>query len=607
MQFATITLIVEILFYLALCAGVVAQLRGAYKWHDRFQAPVVVLNIFFILFVMFPTFRAVVFNPNSGGLSEVPTLVTAIHGALGTIAQGLAIYCLLSGFKILPRKIGVLRYWMWATFVAWTATVLFGVGIYFVYYMGNSDGTGTGTEGALIAEHDETVIEVVPATSDTPVGGEELVEEHAEVVAEVPPAETEAPVDTAAPTEELITEHAEEIIEIEPEVEPAATDEIVNPVVEPTEVLVDEHGEIIIDAPSETSGSAASGPMVDDGDTEMDDLISEHAEVVINVTEPQYTGELGVVNWQQLNPTNAGPGPRYEHAMEYNPATNQIFLFGGRDGSQIYNDIWAFNMDTFTWRRLAANSPTAPQARYSTVMIIDESGQNLYVSTGHSQGGQNFNDVWHLNLATETWEDVTPAGGPMPEARYGSPGGNLSDDLVVTHGFGTTRYDDTWRFDTATDQWQNITPPGQLPLRRCLFAATAALGNSLVIHGGCATPFGDCFLDDAWVLNTDTNTWREITSDVKPVGRQYHTLVPAISSQGDFRAILFGGQDASQSARNDAWILDVASGNWVLVGPQGAPPARYNHGAVWIRGYGMIIYGGRNDSGALGDMWWGDF
>ena len=148
MQFATITIIIEILFYLVLCAGVIAQLRKAYHWHDRLQAPIVILNIFFILFVMVPTFRAVVFNPNSEGLTDVPTFVTLIHGVLGAIAQLLAIYCLLAGFKILPRKIGVLRYWMWATFVAWTATVLFGVGIYLVYYVNDSSAGGAAAPAA---------------------------------------------------------------------------------------------------------------------------------------------------------------------------------------------------------------------------------------------------------------------------------------------------------------------------------------------------------------------------------------------------------------------------------------------------------------------------
>ena len=57
--FADITLIVQILFYLVLCAGVIAQLTGRYHLHDKFQAPVVVLNIVFIIFVMIPTFRFV--------------------------------------------------------------------------------------------------------------------------------------------------------------------------------------------------------------------------------------------------------------------------------------------------------------------------------------------------------------------------------------------------------------------------------------------------------------------------------------------------------------------------------------------------------------------
>lgn len=613
MQFATFTLVVELLFYLVLCAGVVAQLRGAYKWHDRLQAPIVVLNIFFILFVMVPTFRAVLFNPNSGGLSQVPVLVTAIHGILGTIAQGLAIYCLLAGFKILPRKIGVLRYWMWATFVAWTATVMFGVGVYFVFYLSDSPSEAAavvGPDGEIISEHAETLIEIDPTVEEPPVG-EPPVSEHAEVAIGTPPVEADQPDVIAEPTDELVAEHAEEIIEIDPieiETETETEEPVIDPTIDPTDELIDEHAEVAIDPPAQPSPTAeVSGPMVDEGQTEMDEIISEHAEIVIEVEEPQFTGELGFVAWSQLSPANAGPGARYEHAMEYNPATNQIFLFGGRDGSQIYNDTWVLDMDSLAWRQLAVDSPTAPPARFSTVMIVDQNAENLYIATGHTQGGQNFDDVWRLDLASEVWEDLTPAAGPGPEPRYGGPGGNLGGDLVLTHGFGSTRYDDTWRFNTGTNQWENITPPGEVPLKRCLFAATAALGNVLVMHGGCAAPFGDCFLDDTWLLDLEANSWREITSEVKPVGRQYQTLVPAVSSQGDLKAILFGGQDASLSARDDAWILDVATGAWTLVDSQDGPAARYNHTSIWIPGYGMVLYGGRNDSGALSDLWRGDF
>lgn len=204
MQLATITLIVEILFYLALCAGVVAQLRGKYKWHDRFQAPVVILNIFFILFVMIPTFRAVVLGSIPSGLSDVPVLVTAIHGLLGTIAQGLSIYCLLAGFKYLPRKIGVLRYWMRAAFAFWTLTILFGIGVYIIFYTGDTSAETVAEHDAdLVAEHDAAAVE---EAAEQPA--EEVVAEHDE--AAVATEEVVAEHDEAAvATEEVVAEHDE--------------------------------------------------------------------------------------------------------------------------------------------------------------------------------------------------------------------------------------------------------------------------------------------------------------------------------------------------------------------------------------------------------------
>ncbi len=226
MSLATLTLIVEIVFYLTLCAGVVAQLKGLYKWHDRLQAPVVILNLLFIIFVMIPTFRIVATDLPSG-LSNVPTLVTTMHAVLGTIAQGLAIYMFLAGFKFVPRKIGVLRYWMWATFVFWTLTVLFGIGVYILYYTG-----GDSAAQEAVAEHNADLVEehaaegvtddAAPPAADSEEAAEEIVAEHAaeEIVEEAP----EEPADGIA--DEVVDEHAEAgVVEevIEPTAAPTAT------------------------------------------------------------------------------------------------------------------------------------------------------------------------------------------------------------------------------------------------------------------------------------------------------------------------------------------------------------------------------------------------
>jgi hypothetical protein len=119
------------------------------------------------------------------------------------------------------------------------------------------------------------------------------------------------------------------------------------------------------------------------------------------------------------------------------------------------------------------------------------------------------------------------------------------------------------------------------------------------MHGGCSTPVGPCYQDDTWVLDATANVWREVLSDLKPEGRQYHTLA-ATDANG---IILFGGQDANQAPRNDLWVLNLETGGWQLVESAGGPAPRYNHTAAWIPGRGMLIFGGRDGSAAFNDLW----
>lgn len=133
---ADLALVAELVFYGLICLAVVAQRRGLYQWHDRIQTPVVLLNLFFIIVIMVLSLR---YENVPGEFVARPFepfyLVVVIHAVLGIVAQGLAVYCLLAGHKILPRKIGRLRYWMWATFIVWTAAVVMGVYTYYIWYI----------------------------------------------------------------------------------------------------------------------------------------------------------------------------------------------------------------------------------------------------------------------------------------------------------------------------------------------------------------------------------------------------------------------------------------------------------------------------------------
>jgi plastocyanin/uncharacterized membrane protein YozB (DUF420 family) len=138
---ADITLIVQLIFFFGLSFGVIAQLLRKYKVHDFIQTPIVILNFFFIIFLMAASFSE---QDVATTLIKRPTdlyyVAPFIHAGLGVIAQGLAIYCMLAGLKILPRKIGTLRYFMWTTYGFWILALSFGLATYAVWYVFDSGG-----------------------------------------------------------------------------------------------------------------------------------------------------------------------------------------------------------------------------------------------------------------------------------------------------------------------------------------------------------------------------------------------------------------------------------------------------------------------------------
>jgi plastocyanin/uncharacterized membrane protein YozB (DUF420 family) len=131
-----ISLIAQVIFLIALTIGVIAQRKSKYAWHDRIQTTVVLLNYLFVIFVMVRSFHEQQVASTLLRRPGDPYFLSAgVHAGFGTITVLLSSYALLAGHKILPRHIGKLRYWMWATYGFWTATVLLGITTYTTWYI----------------------------------------------------------------------------------------------------------------------------------------------------------------------------------------------------------------------------------------------------------------------------------------------------------------------------------------------------------------------------------------------------------------------------------------------------------------------------------------
>ncbi len=124
--------------------------------------------------------------------------------------------------------------------------------------------------------------------------------------------------------------------------------------------------------------------------------------------------------------------------------------------------------------------------------------------------------------------------------------------------------------------WYEAQTTGQKPSSRAGHAMTR-VDNHLYVFGGCRR---SSFLNDLFVLNTDTMTWSKSPASANtPKARAYHTLTADSKSKSLF---LFGGND-DQNSMSELHVFNVAQQQWWSPNTSGnAPSARIGASSLFV-------------------------
>src|SRR5262249_46641893 len=136
--YADLNLIVQIAMGFALLYGMLLARKKRFTQHKYCQSSVMLLNLVMIFLVMSPSFHRQVDPQIPHGLSEAYYLVPFIHAGLGTIAELLGLYIVLvAATKILPARLRFNRYrpWMRTELALWWIVIIFGLGVYYLWYL----------------------------------------------------------------------------------------------------------------------------------------------------------------------------------------------------------------------------------------------------------------------------------------------------------------------------------------------------------------------------------------------------------------------------------------------------------------------------------------
>jgi hypothetical protein len=300
--------------------------------------------------------------------------------------------------------------------------------------------------------------------------------------------------------------------------------------------------------------------------------VSPHPSVTRAATSPA-SGTTPSWGWIQLAVAQA-PSPRAGAAMVYDAADGYTLLFGGCPSTGLaywshqctaLSDTWT--LSNGTWTNLTASLTVAPPARADAGIAYDATDQCVVLFGGFN-GTTVYNDTWTYHAGQ--WTQVTPAQSPSPRFTPGMVGDAAAGDVVLFGGSNSSLPDaislnDTWTYQGGA--WTPVTTSVAPSPRFSMPMSYDPTQQLVLLFGGWSTAQPGSY-GDTWTFAN--GTWTELTTPIAPSPRNYAAMAfdPAANA-----SVLTGGH-VGASAFNDTWEENSATG-WTYVNTVSAPPPRW--------------------------------
>ncbi|EFX02401.1 cell polarity protein [Grosmannia clavigera kw1407] len=229
--------------------------------------------------------------------------------------------------------------------------------------------------------------------------------------------------------------------------------------------------------------------------------------------ETLYLLNTSTRQWSRALPAGPRPSGRYGHTL--NILGSKIFIFGGQVEGFFMNDLAAFDLNQLQmpnnrWEILVPNETGAAQGKIPparTNHTIVSYNDKMYLFGG-TNGFQWFNDVWCYDPVTNSWSQLDCIGY-IPVEREGHAAA-LVDDVMYVFGGRTEEgadLGDLAAFRISSRRWYTFQNMGPSPSPRSGHSMTA-VGKSIAVLGGEPSSATTTVNDLSLVYLLDTNKIR---------------------------------------------------------------------------------------------------
>lgn len=233
--------------------------------------------------------------------------------------------------------------------------------------------------------------------------------------------------------------------------------------------------------------------------------------------------------WEKIESSGTVPSPRHSHAAT--TLGGLMYVYGGTDGTTVFNDMWEYDPATNEWTQKLWTGPYNAPDRYEGTLTGGGVGSDyLYLYGGRRPGGYICSVFYRYNVNTGEASSMWVPNGP--DARAGHSAVEYDGKIYLFGGIGgepPTYKNDLWVYDPLFGKWTKLEPLGDLryglPPERAYatmvatrISATARI--SLVVIGG-RNSYGDADPIDLWSYIPERNVWECCKGCGHPNGRAH--------------------------------------------------------------------------------------
>jgi hypothetical protein len=272
--------------------------------------------------------------------------------------------------------------------------------------------------------------------------------------------------------------------------------------------------------------------------------------------------------WNEV--PHAEPCPQARRCNGFTADQSGVLLWGGSGVTgntyTFLSDLWRLDVDAGVWT-MVEPSAAGPGPRYFPVFERMPTGLVMfggYTETGDHRGV--LDDTWVRE--SEAWHRVAP--GVDPGARYGATVGVRANEVVVFGGMTSVEdIADVWRFDADSGRWTLLDGgAGAAPAPRYC-AAACIWEDELLVFGGRSRVRPKENYSDLWAFDLTSRRWRLVHSGVEEHRYDGSTATPAYHAKtaharlGDHFYLL--GGEGRHGHVSDFWRLHLPTLEWELL------------------------------------------